>query len=435
VADESLKDKLNKKKLLKKQEQGLIPISSETGLVPAEERGLIPKPSESGLPRLKGKPLDYIDTTATDIVKPKQLTGDVTEEFAQSLAAKAKPGISTLKKIARVSPLLAAGAAGAAWLLTDDEKEEAKAMTAVPPSSLPPAAAEKASEDKQAQVEQRYLNDYEKLAQRFNKKLDDLDKSDSEWLRERYEKLDKVKEAAVKQYQKNRNQLQWAQAATMIAQSFIQLAAAFDGANDRGQSVTFDKLDWDRNYNNLLEDYKMTAESAESGFKQDKEIRDADIKTGKEGVRRSYSAAIRDLSQVRAESNKKLKEIEKSDKTDMQKQKMLDKERAKVMLKYKQVDDIMFDLDDGKIKMDKALPKIRKLTGADAAELDKASEEHDAGWWGKLWGEDPDRLKKFIAERKKQELMGLGGLGNPQAAPAPAGSSRKVVNPDDIEGL
>ena len=224
---------------------------------------------------------------------------------------------------------------------------------------------------------------YQQLSQTFNKKLEGLDKSDSQWLREKYEQLNKDKDRAAKLYEQARNRAEWAEVANTLAQAFVKLGAAYEGARtgmNISSGVPFQKQDWSNTYNRLLQDYRMKLDNLENNLKQEKDIRAADTRTGREGIRREYQAAIKDIVAARAEQERKKREILKGAKTEEKAQENLEKERAKRDAGYEKVKGLVRDLDEGRLKENKAIPKIRNelvKLGHKDADFQKALTEAD----------------------------------------------------------
>jgi len=279
------------------------------------------------------------------------------------------------------------------------------------------------------------FEEYEQKAKEFNSRLADLDKSDAVWLRERYDQLNKAKDEARKLYEKDRTRAEWGEIANIVGQAFVKLAAAHEGmttGRDISSGVPFNKQNWDRTYSRIMDDYRTQLSDLKAEAAQDKDVRGAQTKTEKEGVRRQYQAAVRDLTKSKQDAMRKRQQLMAEEKDKDKLAGKIEKERQKVLGTYKQIDDILFDVEEDRMDLDKAIPKIRKLSGAEAADLEETGEKR--GWLGWMAGEEDavTKLRNYMNKRKQLQLQGLGGNAGPQPTKTTDKTRRAVANPDEI---
>jgi hypothetical protein len=254
--------------------------------------------------------------------------------------------------------------------------------------------------------------DFDKLLAEHKKSYENLSEQDKKWMDKQYKEYNQLRQDARNLYKQNQERMQWAEVAEIIAHAFVQLGAAHDGV----ATGRLNKIDWDRKYSQLLNDYRQelaflkdTEESQERTHRMESKDRRASERDRLELLTRDHFASQRALDAEKAKILKGEKDAQKA----AQKMAQL---REKKNIEYEKVKGLISQMKEGDMDEDKALPKIRESliklghTNEDFQSQLEAADK--ASWWGSDW----QVLEEYVG--KKQDRMNQTlGLGNPQAGP------------------
>lgn len=313
-------------------------------------------------------------------------------------------------------------------------------------TTIQPQPAAQPQQQQQQQIEQaakppiKEPSDIDKLRSIIQDKYKGLEEQDRKWMEQQQSRLDELNDRAKQLYQDKKKRVEMAQIADMIGQAFVKLAAAHEGyktGRDISSGVPFQPKNWSQEYNNVLQEYKMELDSIDRKARGERDIERESSRKRRAATERDVDLLIRDHFTARQAQERMKRNALKGEKNQDKAQEKLDKLKDKNNQKYEQVKGLIRDMDEGRMKDDKAIPRIRKLLtelGHTDQSFQTALEDSDSASW---FGSDWDVLYKYVDKNQTQMNKRFGTTRSPEteAGPREAPDKQKVFKATELPDI